>query len=510
VTRLSVIPLLLAALLLPAAKCGGGSGSKGKPARVTIESPDLRCAALPEPFGFPPGFDFLPGDPDPGLVLAATFARPSLLTLNVRRVPFRAAAGTHPYHDLALVTLSGYEAVLFVDPAGEAVRVELATPPSYPDWKLRLWPEAGQSDPSRTGIPNFPCVVPPAGARDSRGELLSRALDPADWCREGQPSFTANFSSGAAVAADHLFVSVSNLGEDRGQENTQYLPGAVAVYGFDRSGARPRLSPAEIGPEGIPILFTSPGSFNATHVQAYTTPGGRELVLVTMSGAIGIPEDDPDTQVLEGGALRISNGSVEVIDAQTLRLVASIPLRRANPSFRGLAIDPSGRVGLVGDLSARHIYAVDLAPLDSLDPAASEPVVLRQAVIFDGRDPFRVPRLPDSPPIETCPGWIESIAFNHSGDRAHALEFCDGSLVSVEVEFQAGDPVPLASSSFRPGPVEALTAPLRTDTLGLTRQPSAIQVRAGEPGVDFSGPDVFFLVGEPEGLLCGIRVESVE
>jgi hypothetical protein len=28
--------------------------------------------------------------------------------------------------------------------------------------------------------------------------------------------------------------------------------------------------------------------------------------------------------------------------------------------------------------------------------------------------------------------------------------------------------------------------------------------RPGEPGVDFTGPDLFFLVGDPEGLLCAV------
>ena len=33
-------------------------------------------------------------------------------------------------------------------------------------------------------------------------------------------------------------------------------------------------------------------------------------------------------------------------------------------------------------------------------------------------------------------------------------------------------------------------------------------VRPGEPGVDFQGPDVFFMVGDEEALLCGIDIES--
>ena len=36
-----------------------------------------------------------------------------------------------------------------------------------------------------------------------------------------------------------------------------------------------------------------------------------------------------------------------------------------------------------------------------------------------------------------------------------------------------------------------------------------LAVRSGFPGLDFSGPELFFTVGDPEGLLCGARVDSL-
>ena len=118
-------------------------------------------------------------------------------------------------------------------------------------------------------------------------------------------------------------------------------------------------------------------------------------------------------------------------------------------------------------------------------------------------------KLPGSPPKDTCPGRVDSVAFNDAGDRAFALEVCDGSLITLDVAFDAGAGVPLSGASLSVGASLALVAPLSVDTLGQTRQPSELRVRPGIPGVDFEGPDVFFLVGEPEGLLCGIRIESL-
>ena len=104
----------------------------------------------------------------------------------------------------------------------------------------------------------------------------------------------------------------------------------------------PVVSPARAGTAGEPYRITS--GFNPTSVTPYTTGAGRELVLVSQSGAIGIRADDPSTPDLEGGAVRITEGAIDVFDAVTSELLAVIPLREANPSYDALAIDPSGIV----------------------------------------------------------------------------------------------------------------------------------------------------------------------
>lgn len=529
--RIALIVALAAALA--AGKCGGGDGSGGSGAVASVESPDPRCIALPDPFGFPPAFDFVPGRP--GRLLAATFTRPTLVPIDGRGLPFEVTRGADPTElpgdadgdgrpepfqaiddvfaldpDLALVTLSGYEAVLMADPRGGLIEIDVSVPAVFEPTDFRALPGPGESE-TRTGIANFTCIEPPPQARDSDGARLVDVLDPGAFCKDGVPSYRASFTSGAAVAADRLFVANSNLGAGAGELDTQYLPAALTVYDLARTGERLEVSPA-LDADGEPAAFVMlhEGGFNATHVQSYRTPGpdGREWILVTLTGAIGIVQDDPDTDVLESGAKRITDGSIDVVDPVGLRVVATIPLRGANPAFRGLAIDPPGRLGLVGDVTARQLYAVDLAPLDDLDPDAPGLTVLSQSVMFDGESPFRLPRVEGSPPEETCPGRVDSVTFNDAGDRAFALEVCDGSLISVDIDVDASASVPLPDRTLAPRQAVSLVAPLDTDTLGLTRQPSALQVREGVPGADFDGPDVFFLVGEPEALLCGIRIES--
>ena len=66
-------------------------------------------------------------------------------------------------------------------------------------------------------------------------------------------------------------------------------------------------------------------------------------------------QDDPNTSVLESGALALSDGAIDIIDADTLELVGTVPLGRAALSFYPLAIDPTGRVAALGPIPAGKI-----------------------------------------------------------------------------------------------------------------------------------------------------------
>ncbi len=518
------------ALVTGGSTCGGGDGSGGSRAVIRVRNPDPRCVAL-STVAFPPAFDFVPGPT--GRVVALDFAPPTLVPIDVEPVPPEIAADPDVFElppdsdgdgleegdliptipipdgisvvdtDLAFITTSSYEAVLFFDPSAGRLRrfrVSVPTPPFVQGDNILL-PAPG-SDRSQTGISTAACVRPEPGATDSRGASMSVALARVGRCDPTVPSYSPNFTSGVAVAAGHLFVSMSNLNEDQGTLDTQYLPGSVLVYDLDLSSDPPQISPNAV----VPVLPTS--GFNPTHVTAIEV-AGREFVLVSISGAIGLITDDPATSdVIERGAVARTAAAIDVIDAQTLEQVGTIPLGLAGLATAPLAVDPSGRVAVVGSQVGRTLLAVDLAGLDALPSRAIDPVVLDTAVIFDAEKPFRIPPLLGGAPPELCPGFTVGFAFNNAGDRLYATEFCDGSLASVGVDLSGSPTTAQLAQRFELLDLQAVVAPIRTDTLGDARAPGAIRVRPGVPGVDFQGPDVFVLVGEPEGALCGIRIES--
>lgn len=540
VSRRRVLSSLLFALpLLIGGKCGGGGGSGGDPALVELPTSDPRCVALAAIGGFPPGYDFVPdpgGGPAPLHVLAATATRSNLIPLAVERIPFEVPAGSAPLQlpadsdgdgnveffksiddvvalssSLALVTVSGnVEGVLFVDPLGVALRDALVSAPvGFDPSSFTAFPGLPAPGTSRTqtGITSSACIDAGVDALDSRSVRLEDGVEARFQC-DGPGTFPASFSSAAAVVGSRLFVATSNVGIDPGRENTQFLPGSVVVYDFDASADPIAVSPSLDAPDGRPYLITS--GFNPTGLTAFTTSGGRDFLLVVQTGAIGIRADDPNTDVLESGAIAISDGAIDVVDADALELVATIPLVDANPAFDGLAVDPSGRVALLGDVNARRLYAIDLELLDSIAPAGSggPPQLLDAAVVFDGRNPLEIPPLPGGAAPITCPGQIEGVAFDAAGDRVYALETCDGALAAFDVDLTGAPSTSELRDRIVFSSLSPATAPVRTDTLGRLRRPSSLRVRPGVPGVDYVGPDVFFTIGEPEGFLCGVRIDS--
>ncbi len=514
---------------------GGGSGSGGGAPVIEVSSADSRCAPLPGPF--PAGLDLVPGLSSRAVV--ANFTPPSLLPFDLGPLPPAVAASgsvpaippdsdgdgcdepgfppcpvTSPQPDgvlavsagLALVTASAYEEVIFVDPAsGRLVSATVRTPAGFALRQYVYLPPPGGSA-TRTAVSTSGCVPVAPGMTDSRGDAL--AVPPAAWCIPGAPSFRPTFTSGAAVAAGHLFVSMSNLADNSVPTNAQYLPGAVLVYDFDVSTGAPIVSPNA----ATPVLVTT--GFNPAHVTAYRTPSGRDLVLVTESGAIGRRTDDPATPALEAGGVALTDAFVDVIDAATLRLLATVPLGAVGLAFDRLAIDPSGRVALAGSAVGRALYGVDLAPLDALPAAPAAPLVLDgstgpDARIFYAGFPFTIPARADGPPAQTCNGFVVSADWNAAGSRVYATEYCDGTLIEISADL-SGSPslAELRGGRFGLHAIDTVFAPVSASSVGEPRAPGSLRVRSGRPGVDYTGPDVFVLAGSPEGLLCGIRVES--
>jgi hypothetical protein len=310
------------------------------------------------------------------------------------------------------------------------------------------------------------------------------------------PSFITRLTAGKAIAAGHLFIATSNL-ENAGRAN--FNPGTVLVFEWDDSGATPR---ARLSPT-TPVIFTT--GFNPTGVARYITPGGRELVLVTVTGAISAGT---------GAGNARSEAFLDVIDPVSLRVVASIPLGFAAPSFEPPAVDPSGQVALLGSTSQLHLFAADLRPLD--DPALYLPGQGR--ILLDGlsvgfpdsriaaaMNPILLPDRADGAPPASCEGLTE-VQFNAAGDEAFAIDNCDGTFTRLTVDFSGNPPVPFPAARIRPVNQNALFAP--RGSVGLLRSPAFLQVREGAPGTDYTGPDVFLTLSEPRAQICSMPVQS--
>jgi hypothetical protein len=398
--------------------------------------------------------------------------------------------------DLGLVSASNYEEVLFVDlNSAEQVAVLVENPVasgSFDPGHYPFLPPAGESH-LRTAVSTRACVFP-TNPFDSLGD----AIPVETRCDPAVPGYFTNLTGGTARAAGRLFVATSNL---RSSARAAFYPGTVLVYAWDELGGVPRVRPDV----ATPLLFTT--GFNPTALTRYVTPSGRELVLVTVVGAIGAGT---------GGSNLRTEAAIDVIDAASLRVAASIPLGLAGPSFEPLAIDPGGRVALLGASSQRQLYAVDLAPLD--DPRLYEgggaPVLLDgltagfpDARIFHADRPLVLPDRSDGPADTQCEG-VTHTAINAAGIEAFATDHCDGTLTRIRLSLGESPPIPVPPESFQVFRQDDLAAPLTAASIGLDRAPGPLQVRAGIPVLDYEGPDVFYTLGLPVGQFCGVRVNA--
>jgi hypothetical protein len=509
--------------------CNSGDGSGGRAVVRTESSPGCRVLSQSP---FPVGLAWLPGGG--GLAFGATFSPSAVIPLDVQGEAPRLARGVptlaipddsdgdglrersgepgapldFPQLDglfvedpalvaagLGLLTASGYEEVIVFRPAeGRLAQVEVSVDASFAASDHRWLPEPGTSA-LRTAISTDACIRP-AAPIDSFGNDYAGGRG---FCDPDVPgSFYGIFTSGAAVASDRLFVSLSNLGDGGNTPFARYLPGAVLVYALDLASDPPRAEPEPLRP----VIETR--GFNPSHVTRYAD-GAREWILVTVSGAIGIEADDPSTPQIEQETLALTDGAIEVIDPETLALVGEIPLGPGALAFDRLAIDPTGRVAVVGSAVGREVYVVDLAPL-SQGPV--DPDALAEAAVFDAFAPLAVPALAGGPAAGACAPLTGGIAWNHAGDRLYVSERCDGSLTEFEVSLFEGPDGRIAPSSFTWRETRSLVSPLRADTLGDVRDPGVLRVRPGRPGVDFTGPDLLFLTSQPDGQACALRLES--
>ncbi len=399
--------------------------------------------------------------------------------------------------DRVALSTSSYEQVVFFDPRdGRTSAVELETPPAGPgfdpsDWPF--WPPPGQPT-LRTGASTRVCVY------TSRPDSLGDPLGPNRFCDPGREGFVARFTSGSAVVGDRLFVATSNLLRS---SQARYAPGTVLVFGLDRSVDPPRLRP---DPDRSVVLTTG---FNPTTLAPYVTPAGRRLLLVGVSGAIALGT---------GPGRVLTESAIDVIDADSGQLIATVPLGAAGTGDARIALDPSGRIALLGAFTSRAIYGIDLAPLD--DPGLGlgpEPLPIRldgstpgfgDARLYDADSPFVLPKRPDGPPDSLC-STVTSVAISQEEPFAVTTDFCDGTITVLDVNVPASRSTPLDPTRvLSVDRTEPVVAPLVDDATGLIRAIDRVLIRPGRAGIDFTGPDVYYTAGLPEGAVCGVRINA--
>lgn len=542
--RLLVIALLALGLL--GNRCAGGSGSGGDP--PTIRIPEDECALFASEF--PPGFDLLPGSD--GHAVGVEPAPPAAVFLDIggdvpERLERDEIVSVPPDSDgngeadedqrlcgadaisksatlgaplgvgaeTAFVASSGFEQVMFFGaPDGRQLGFEVTNPANPPGGTYfgEDYPYLPGTSAERTAISTKACVylTPETGVANATS--MGDAIGQHACCDRlpDVPSFMTAFTAGMALAGGHLFVATSNLDLPQAFRG-RYFPGTVLVYDHD-----PQTDPRAIQPNvDTPVIFTS--GFNPTGVAPYQTPRGRDLVLVANSGALRIGV---------GASNILSESFIDVIDVASRRLVATVPMGYAGLGLEGIAVDPLKRVALVGSWTLRVIYAIDLRVFDDEDLYAGADVirldgsdpVFPDARIFHANAPFEIQDREDGPHPILCEGWTQA-AINAAGDRAFVTERCDGTLSELRLLDPAErcadlgttdrccDRVPLPASCFEAGVVREITAPTTEGTR--MHDPSQVRIRPGEPGIDYSGPDLLYIVNSPEGRLCSSRIESL-
>lgn len=518
-----------------------GDGSDGDAPRVDFE-PTPECIRFAG--GFPSGFSGLPGAPN--LAAVVQFIPTVVLGLDLDPQPAQLLANSaipeFPEHfcnrcggllradsdgdgiadachsdelgffclspaaggltgiDKTLVALStsSYEQVLFIDPRSGAQRpVDIETPAASAsfepaDWPF--WPAVGGAV-RRNGLSTRVCVYG-TGMFDSLGNPIGAN----GFCDDTRNGFVTRFTAGSAVVGDRLFVATSNLLRS---STAQYAPGTVLVFDFE-----PSFDPPHARPDVDSGVILTTG-FNPTTVTPYTTPGGRDLVLVAVTGAIALGT---------GPDLIRSDSSIDVIDTASRVLIATVPLGLAGLGFGGLSIDVSERLALIGAATRSALFGIDLAPLDDpnlgLGPETL-PIVLDgttpgfgDARLYTADAPLLLPRRSNGPPESQC-STQTSVALSTDADFGVASNFCDGTITVLALQTPALRTTPLdPSRAVTIDRLEAVAAPLADDATGQIRAIDRVLIRPGVPGRDFNGPDVYFTAGLPEGAVCGVQIES--
>lgn len=324
-------------------------------------------------------------------------------------------------------------------------------------------PQSPEAFALQKSIPVFPVVLDPPRT-DSAGNAVRR-IDP-------------SYTSGITVSNGKIYVCTSNFTAVGGSPVCP--PGTVLVYRWD-----PAKNPPEVVPSDPPFLVTT--RFNPTEV----TPVGDRWVLVTDSGVLAIRE---------ARAVPLTEAAVDVVDTDLDCVVATYPLGLTALSYKAIAVALDRSRALVGSVAFNSVFELDLTALEELPAGCPDSVPqLADRVLAGPANPIRT-GFSGQTGKETN-DFVVQVALSADGTRAYASGYNSGTLSVLEVEQMARTPSPKA-----PVAVLSLTPPLDPEQATVEDVgPGPLAVRPGRPGLDYTGPDLFVLIGLPAGKMFGIR-----
>lgn len=251
-------------------------------------------------------------------------------------------------------------------------------------------------------------------------------------------SFTPFYPQGIAVSGNKLYVSFANLSFSFGSIDTA-VQGVVRVYDIVGNTLVPSSTP-----------YVAASGYNTTGLTVL--PNGN--LLVTSSG-LGLY--DSSTFIFAPTVA----ARLDLLNQQNLEMDNSIDLGLSYPNFRAWALSPDGTKAFMGSAFTGVVYEVALNPLQLLR-GINNPIVITSA---DAGSDF----LADVA-MSSDGGGLYVASSNNSKVYAVDLTQSSPTLTNQVADFSAAPGlVGVGSLAFRPGQV----------------------------GVDFTGPTLFVLTGNP-------------
>ncbi|MBF0492954.1 MAG: hypothetical protein HQM15_09255 [Deltaproteobacteria bacterium] len=270
-------------------------------------------------------------------------------------------------------------------------------------------------------------------------------------------TFIPSFPASLAVSGNRIAVSFSNL---------NYAPTLTAAQGLVRF--------YDYHPENSVAIsssnehwFTHCGS---TAQSGFNTSGltvvGDGRLLVTCTGLTRL-------DLSARSSLPVTPAGIDVLDFATGDILASLDLGLTAPAFRSWAVSSDRKKAYLGSSSGGYLLQLSLEGDVTLERGLSNPIVITDS--HNGSD------------------FMDEVLISNDNSKLFAFSSNSSSVYTLDLT-QTNMPI----LTQRTVDLSAAGSPGGITGVG----PAAL--RQGRPGVDFTGPDLWVLTGNP-GTLAAIR-----